>query len=273
MKFPLPGFFFGEPPRKSTDPICGKCGYCVRGIPSLICPECGSDLREVGIIPPGGSGVIRLSRVALWTILFPVAAVLLSILMLNTILPYAQKEKVERTIVCQAPYLSLTIQFYGDQLLWQPRALPDHNPIFPESGYLYDGQYGQLNLNFRTRAYSYLDRAHGVFIDQPSGFGSLAIARWLAGAGINGGDPRVLDLCNAVFQSITEIPQGTAGKSTPLKDQNGLQIGVARPAATWIVHDEPSPVLIGVLVIFWIGVWIYGFGRLKRPGSKKASQS
>jgi hypothetical protein len=33
----------------SDAPVCGKCGYCVRGLPTFICPECGSDLRDVGI--------------------------------------------------------------------------------------------------------------------------------------------------------------------------------------------------------------------------------
>ncbi len=28
---------------------CGKCGYAVRGLSQLNCPECGADLREVGI--------------------------------------------------------------------------------------------------------------------------------------------------------------------------------------------------------------------------------
>jgi len=35
----------------SPDPSCGKCGYGVRGLPTLRCPECGSDLKEVGIRP------------------------------------------------------------------------------------------------------------------------------------------------------------------------------------------------------------------------------
>ena len=32
-----------------TDPVCGRCGYNVRGLPTMTCPECGSDLRDVGI--------------------------------------------------------------------------------------------------------------------------------------------------------------------------------------------------------------------------------
>jgi hypothetical protein len=29
---------------------CGRCGYPVRGLPSFDCPECGNDLRVVGIV-------------------------------------------------------------------------------------------------------------------------------------------------------------------------------------------------------------------------------
>lgn len=39
--------------RKIREPVCARCGYLVRGIAQLRCPECGSDLREVGIIAPG----------------------------------------------------------------------------------------------------------------------------------------------------------------------------------------------------------------------------
>ena len=39
--------------RKVTIPSCRACGYAVKGLPSFICPECGSDLREVGIDTPG----------------------------------------------------------------------------------------------------------------------------------------------------------------------------------------------------------------------------
>lgn len=34
-------------------PACGHCRYPVRGLPTFTCPECGHDLREVGIeVPP-----------------------------------------------------------------------------------------------------------------------------------------------------------------------------------------------------------------------------
>lgn len=36
-------------------PACGRCGYPARGITTVHCPECGADLREVGIVRPGQS--------------------------------------------------------------------------------------------------------------------------------------------------------------------------------------------------------------------------
>lgn len=34
-------------------PVCAGCGYSTRGISELTCPECGADLRKVGIALPG----------------------------------------------------------------------------------------------------------------------------------------------------------------------------------------------------------------------------
>ncbi len=38
---------------------CGKCGYSTRGLTSFVCPECGCDLRDVGIVPPQSKGIGR----------------------------------------------------------------------------------------------------------------------------------------------------------------------------------------------------------------------
>jgi len=47
--------------RRSPSPagavaVCGQCGYNVRGLSTFICPECGGDLREVGIVKGGRTG-------------------------------------------------------------------------------------------------------------------------------------------------------------------------------------------------------------------------
>jgi class 3 adenylate cyclase len=57
---------------------CGRCGYDVRGLPTFFCPECGSDLREVGITSGTPPGVMTLlvaalavgrRRMLVWTVM------------------------------------------------------------------------------------------------------------------------------------------------------------------------------------------------------------
>lgn len=60
------------PPDLDSPPAaCGKCGYAARGLSTFICPECGSDLREVGIVRPEQRGTFPwhlLSKLVLWSV-------------------------------------------------------------------------------------------------------------------------------------------------------------------------------------------------------------
>ncbi len=49
----------------STDAACGHCGYKVQGLPTDICPECGSDLRKVGIRMGNPTGSLTLLMTAI----------------------------------------------------------------------------------------------------------------------------------------------------------------------------------------------------------------
>lgn len=44
---------------RPTEPSCGECHYAIKGLEEWRCPECGSDLRQVGIILPKGRGQLR----------------------------------------------------------------------------------------------------------------------------------------------------------------------------------------------------------------------
>jgi class 3 adenylate cyclase/predicted RNA-binding Zn-ribbon protein involved in translation (DUF1610 family) len=68
-----------------ADPTCGSCGYIVTGLTTFTCPECGSDLRQVGIIrgsvakaKPARPLSKLLLPLAGWTILLPIVAWLIS---------------------------------------------------------------------------------------------------------------------------------------------------------------------------------------------------
>src|SRR3954447_5995894 len=79
-----------------VDARCARCGYCVRGVVGLTCPECGSDLREVGIRSRRrlGTGVVAL----LWTLALPVPALFLWAWFYNAAAPRVHTLRQERMI-------------------------------------------------------------------------------------------------------------------------------------------------------------------------------
>lgn len=61
----------------AREPVCERCGYAVAGVAGFTCPECGSDLREVGIITPRMEAVRRGSlagAVLGWTVMWMAGA-------------------------------------------------------------------------------------------------------------------------------------------------------------------------------------------------------
>lgn len=67
-------------PSRSATPLCGRCKYTVYGISSMQCPECGADLREVGIRSPLMNRVAGpIHFLADWTIGLAFVAAILSI--------------------------------------------------------------------------------------------------------------------------------------------------------------------------------------------------
>src|SRR6185369_9941136 len=73
--------------RASFEPACGRCGYLVRGIPTFTCPECGGDLRDVGIDVgkrTGGAGwVAVIALVAVWALCMWLAGGLIDMLIVE----------------------------------------------------------------------------------------------------------------------------------------------------------------------------------------------
>lgn len=74
----------GRAAPSSDGAVCGGCGYSVRGVSELWCPECGADLREVGIEPPRASRSSKTLWIPLLIIaLFFIGFILVSLLMWN----------------------------------------------------------------------------------------------------------------------------------------------------------------------------------------------
>lgn len=253
--------------RALPDPLCGRCRYCVRGIGGLICPECGSDLRQVGII----TGPSRLPfwywiQIGLWTLLLPVAAILLSSFLLRTIVPFGQTTRVNRALFLQAPnYLSGIVLVTGLSRPWRP-AIMDPNPAPPVELELKDvTRSSVLHINLASGAYRYQTNT-GSIIQRGRGFDGQVLADWLAtGGSVNAADPRVLCLCDSACSAVAAVSKNPpiANQFTPLLDEWGQQAGIAHPANFWTSCD-PHPAMLVIFGLFWLTVWICGVRHISR---------
>jgi hypothetical protein len=257
--------------RVRADPVCGHCGYCVRGISALTCPECGSDLREVGILAPNMRvPMSRLVRVLVLIVAFPLPAFLVSWLLLSTVLPFSVRHKEDREIVCQAPYLNITLDTFAEEYPWQPGML-GRFPFKTVHVELDDRAVtGFLEADLSNGSYHYWSM-RGPTVSRPTGFNGATIANWLALQGVNVNDPRVLVLCNQIYQALGQMQQGTASQRMTLLDANGKQAGFAKPLVSWVVYDEPNPLMIAALSLFWLVVLTYTIRRIYRPRTLTAA--
>lgn len=96
----------------SNMPHCGKCKYIVHALSSWRCPECGSDLRRVGILKHGDTLPFpQGARLLLWTTFIPGPAMMLAA-MLIAIWPQPYEASVGAQL--SAPGRGLQVHVHGE---------------------------------------------------------------------------------------------------------------------------------------------------------------
>lgn len=72
-------------------PCCATCGYCVWGLSTTVCPECGSDLCKAGVFRAGTKLPMRPRWVILiWTLMLPAPTGLVSLEFMRNIGPWTK---------------------------------------------------------------------------------------------------------------------------------------------------------------------------------------
>ncbi|MHC4444840.1 MAG: hypothetical protein ACYTA5_19760 [Planctomycetota bacterium] len=260
-------------------PACGRCGYIVKGLPSFTCPECGSDLREVGIVGPGmrramGGKVY----IALWSILLPITAVIISMVVLGIAAPHYYVKTAERFIFCQADDLRDTIgvKMEGEALVWpwsSPKVpLQKMKLIIKRS----PGSYMEVDLS--TKVYRYAKKDGGI-VEGGDGFGAGALLIWLAEFGVDTDKQGVKDKVKDVLLAINETP-AAQGKLTRLSFHPQMKVAqiTAQQSNIRIRRRMPSSLpgwLILLVSAFWLAVWFVGMRKIlaRRRRDKTAAPS
>jgi hypothetical protein len=248
-----------------TEPECGKCGYCVRGVAELTCPECGSDLREVGILAPGDQRPrSRAKKLLIWTLIAPLPGLVLGGMVASVAAPYYLRLTEHRVI--ELPGKVITVDRHG-RVLDFGRSL--HAAAVPM-------QVTILTLNMsvpasmtvleQPRTFSYTPAAGGIV---RGSFDVAAIERWLASQGVI--DPRLPGWARQVAVAIDQMDTSAAYQSytlPPLPSADGGVTGTVS-AMTITPASQPTVITAATPVLVAAAVWLAGLPFVLRAGERR----
>ncbi len=257
------GAFFGalwrrirRKPRSGI--ACGHCDYPARGITGFDCPECGSDLRTVGIIDRDRihtGGAIALA-VMLSTIVVAVAMFTLRGWMRTWAIPqYTTRSEVVQIIDARHGFdIDLSCQGAGTQWPWEAAPLTTMNITIRSAGRFavvrrkvagdsYTTVYGGVD-DFRGRG----DRAgdDGEFFT-----GSVLVAA-MRHAGVNVNDPAAEARAVVVMDAIVRLESDDFDKA-------------AMPGDLTVIHSRkdsmsPSRDHWILMDLYWLVIWLSVMG-------------
>jgi len=187
---------------------CRGCGYQVNQLPTWICPECGGDLRKIGIRP--ASEPLPIS-----TVVGPLVASVLLVLVPATIISMnlfaiAANYHIVRSSQFHpfwydqnsAPVHWLSVTTTGDGRWWRPGPFNLREPL---------DQIAFLILAKTVPPTPLVVDKNGICQQGgPKGnaFNPQMALNWLATAGLDPADPRSVQLANDIVVSVTDIRGG-----------------------------------------------------------------
>ncbi len=241
-------------------PACGKCGYAVQGLPTFTCPECGSDLRVVGIITPGRTDVSPRTHgvilVLLWTLALPIPAMILSAVVLQ-LTPQATQTRSQRSM--GDPHSGAYKQINLEQRLIEKGNHVTSNRVT----YMLVSSQGrciQIEIDPIVMGYRYQTQS-GEEIKADGGLKESTFLDWMAQAGIDREDEWV----TLEAAELMTLAQGAAlGTVDSLPAQHFRLLGTSRSS-----HAGPARWVPAVATAFWLVLWLLGCWKFWKIGTRK----
>ena len=258
------------PAARAEEPTCGKCGYIVRGIAGWTCPECGSDLREVGIVAPGLRKALGTpARLGIWALVATAPALILGAVGASYLAPWDVTSTRNRAIFIQSPAVNAVIHV-GQEGRQRVMGRPAHNHPLPP-------QTMTLSLrNVQTSDDMTVDLASGAarFADATGKVvtGTLDtafVAAWLNANGVNGPTQHAADVLAAVDDMKSNGGGGFRNFSPNAARGNQPDV-VAHPASSPFVVPSPTAITPFLPFVLAAMLWLSGLPLvLRRRGSTR----
>ena len=232
---------------------CGRCGYSVFGLTTLTCPECGSDLRTVGILTPNNpdrSGRHFFVQAVIFTAVFAVAAFSLAALLMELLpKPLVHTRQTQLIKPASGRYASVRLSTETDG--------------FPEVGLTPSPVRFELEPSPPSPPTAAAPPSMMVPVaSDPSLVSSAVVLAWMKSCGVDVTDPKVQVEARyiavagrAMGRRQPVVPEGNFGSTSSGTAPwgSGFDSVSTRESVATTLH-EAVPLTVGaVAMAIWIG--------------------
>ena len=271
-------------PSRGRAPRCGRCGYDVTGLTTFVCPECGADLHEVGIVgrtrPPHAKHPKTVQRrVTWWTLLVAVPALATTIWVANIGWPYRILDYYTLDLIPQKPvfqHLQLRIIASGVASDFSQMIRPLEVDQLDAQTVLSSGKPLRLEI-VRGPGAGLEHEELATVVHSISVFDAAEIVAWLKQHGVNTSADvetavaRAVDRLRRMNEEQTWNPSQTY--TAPSGDTWRMELEKGALTKTDPFHSGRWSILTIILVLlFWAAIWLIGTVRLLRRGRSPATE-
>jgi len=244
---------------------CRRCGYLVTGLPTNICPECGSNLAGGGTLQQGQRRPLSpIQRILIWSLLLPLPAVVITL----RAEPFAPRlsttyESLSLTLPHSRNYSEVMIGAYREGYgSWRQFK-------FMEVSFTKESSNGRLvvtvfmvNVHGANYWYVLTPNVNSAF---QASVDLVSVSKCMEGAGIDTGNSAVRREAAAVVETMLSAQ---AGKPLAARvegfEGTSLTTGTAmsgRPA--WVFWSA---------LVFWLIVWLIGAAILRATSPSRGAR-
>jgi hypothetical protein len=261
--------------RKLTGPVCGHCDYRVTGLTTLTCPECGGDLRAVGIVTsstPTGQSVV--AGVMIFTVLLGFIATVATSGVIS-VLPVRHSYKRQvRLGPVSSGYPNVLVQ--ASRTSWGGSFVPAAVTIELEPGGAKSTASPAQMIVHADGKYEFTSAGSRVVSNDE--FGESAVLEWLKAAGI---DTTAADMQRKAARIAAEariaarsgraaMSQSSGSGSSMSSSSGGDPADVFQNISTSQSNESHPPVAPSIAIpFFWLAVWIWGLWYLVIRGTRR----
>ena len=260
--------------------VCGHCQYIVEGLPTLFCPECGSDFRKVGIQTPSRQGHVEPANfLAAWTALLLPLAMLIS----GVVISIGPQRVIARSSASLSPqsksFGEVTLRFWsefgtagfsggggmstssgggggGNTVTFGPSGstparVADRIELTISAG----GMNPPADLAPALRVYP----GTGTYRygnTSGNGFSQSTLEDWLAELGFSAQTSGLRADAGELFALLDACARGRPSFTTT---RYGSIVGSSSSR-----QQDPHPWLLGGVALFWLGVYVAGIVLYRR---------